>query len=258
MTKIISNVMSKGGTGKSTIIGNVGYSLSKQNKILMIDSDPQRNLTNSYGIEADDGKTLYFALREGNLIPAISSTDYENIHMVAADANLMTIEKTLDFDNKDKYLMREMLNELIKKLDYDYILIDTNPNMNSFNLSVLRTIDFNILPIEPGPFGMEGLALFLELFSIIREDEDYLRDKELKDLIGIVINKADRRKSILKDITMILQETFPEFLLKTIVSVDSNIEKSQLYSMPLEVYNKSSRAVKDFNNLAKEVEGIVK
>lgn len=256
--KIISNVISKGGTGKSTILGNVGYSLSKKKKILFIDSDPQRNLTNSYGVEAEKEKNLYYGLKKMDLGGVITETPYENISMIAADANLMTIEKALDFDRNDRYLMRDLLKNLGENFDYDYILIDTNPNMNSFNLSLLRTIDFNLLPVEPGPFCMEGLALFINLFNLIKEDEKTLRDKSFKDLAGIVINKADKRKSILKDISGILQETFPEILLKSIISVDSNIEKSQLYSMPLEVYNKNSRAVKDFNKLAKEVEKIVK
>ena len=85
-----------------------------------------------------------------------------------------------------------------------------------------------------------------------------MKDKNQKDLLGIVLNKVDMRENIAKDTKKILTDAFPELLLDTRIKVDSNIKNSQWHSVPLKVYKSNSRAVADFEHLAKELISIVK
>jgi chromosome partitioning protein len=152
--------------------------------------------------------------------------------------------------------MSEIISDTIDEGIYDFILIDTGPSLGMLNISVLNATDEILIPVEPTSFGIEGLGIFMEHYKSIKKYNKYL------DILGIVLNKVDLRENLSTDVPKVIEATFGDKILKTKILIDSNIKNAQWVNMPLAVYakenNKNSRAVKNFESLAKEVIKIVK
>lgn len=252
-TKVISVSIHKGGSGKSSICGNLGYALASLGyKILLIDTDSQKNLTRSFGITEPCEKNFYTAFMEKDDIRNhIIKTDYNDIDIVIGDVGLASIEKKMHSMDYRELRMSEILMNVVDDGTYDFILIDTNSSLGMLNTSILNATDEILIPVEPTAFGIEGLGVFMEHYKAIKEYNKYL------NILGIVLNKVDRRKNLSTDALAVIETVFGDKILKTQIFVDSNIENAQWRNAPLAAIYKNSRAVNNFESLAKEVVEIV-
>ena len=253
-TKVISVSIHKGGSGKSSICGNLGYALAELGyKILLIDTDSQKNLTRSYGITEPNEKNFYRAFMEKDDIRNhILETEYDNIDIVIGDVGLASIEKKMHSMDYRELRMSEIIAGVVDEGIYDFILIDTSPSLGMLNTSILNATDEILIPVEPTAFGIEGLGVFMEHYKAIKEYNKHL------NILGIVLNKIDRRKNLSSDAYQVIEAVFGDKILKTQIRVDSNIENAQWVNAPLAAEYKGSRAIEDFRSLAKEVIEIVK
>lgn len=257
-TKVISVSIHKGGSGKSSIASNLGYSLSKLgNKVLLIDTDSQMNLTHSYGLRSNKEKNFYNAFMERESIKKhIIPTNYKNIDFVVSSVRLAGIESEMGAIQLREFVVREILSEIKEQNIYDFIIIDTNPSLGMLNTSVLYGSDYILIPIEPTPFGVEGLDVFIKHYDQVKHHH-----KEL-EIAGIVLNKMDARRSKRQEIIQVIEGVFGKYILDSEIKVDSNIENAQWENMPLEIYLKENKKYSDttkmFDDLAKEVTEIVK
>lgn len=253
-TKVISVSIHKGGSGKSSICGNLGYALASQGyKILLIDTDSQKNLSRSFGITEACEKNFYKSFMEKEDIRNhILKTDYESIDIVVGDVGLASIEKKMHSMDYRELRMSEIMADVIDEGIYDFILIDTSPSLGMLNTSILNATDEILIPVEPTAFGIEGLGVFMEHYKAIKEYNKYL------NILGIVLNKVDLRENLSSDALAVIEAAFGSNILETQILVDSNIKNAQWRNMPLAALYKNSRAVKNFESLAKEVVEVVK
>lgn len=253
-TKVISVSIHKGGSGKSSVCGNLGYALASLGyKILLIDTDSQKNLTRSFGITETQEKNFYKAFMEKEDIKNhIIETKYENIDIVVGDVGLASIEKKMHSMDYRELRMSEIMVNVVDEGIYDFILIDTSPSLGMLNTSILNATDEILIPVEPTAFGIEGLGVFMEHYRGIKEYNPYL------NILGIVLNKVDLRENLSSDALEVIEKAFGKNILDTKILVDSNIKNAQWRNIPLAVKYKNSRAVKNFEDLAKEVVKIVK
>lgn len=253
---IISISIHKGGSGKSSVCSNLAYSLAQMGyRILAIDTDSQMNLSHSFDLYSNE-KNFYKAfVNKEPITNHIIKTRYENIDFVVGDVALATIEKIMPSMYMGEYRASEILKPITEETStefvYDFILIDQNPSLGMLNTSLLHASDEILIPIEPSAFGIEGLDVFLEHYRSIKEYHKSL------EILGIVFNKVDKRENLSQDTLLVVKNVFGDHLLKTQILVDSNIKNAQWSNMPLAVYNKNSRAVENFNDLAREVVQIV-
>ncbi|EHL14536.1 VirC1-like protein [Peptoanaerobacter stomatis] len=252
-THIISISNNKGGSGKTTLTGNLGYALASHGKkVLLIDADMQMNLTRSYDMQMDKDKNVYKAVSlEEDLSDFISKTNYENIDMVISDYMLSAVDMQLVGKDDKETVIKKIITPLKQSGAYNYIIIDTCPFLGLLNYNILVSSDYVLIPVELSAFGVEGLE---PLSNFIEEVRIFNKDLEI---LGIVETKVDKRESTTDETRELLRDLFGDKILSSDIPVDINIKKSQFLGQPVCHFSSDSRASIAYKNLAKEVDSLV-
>ena len=245
----------KGGSGKSTTCSNVGAAMARAGKkVLMIDGDMQLNLSLSFFSEeqvlemAAGEKNLYYAIgRQQDLTDFIVQTPYENLDLIPSSTLMSSIEYELFTKWQREFILKKCLQKIKDSGVYDYILIDAPPTLGGWVMNILCASDRVLVPVEASPWGMFGLA---NMFDFLSEVKEIAPDLEV---LGIVITKADTRKSYFRQTLETLQEMPDMYLFESYIRVDSSIEWAQDSSAPVVEFKKSSRSAKEYTALAEEV-----
>ena len=252
-TKVIAVSNNKGGSGKTTVAGNLAYSLMQQGKkVLLIDADMQINLTRSYDLSKNSEKSLYDALINANSRQHyIINTKYPNIDFIISDHMLSAIDMELFTKKLRETVFERILRPVKSENSYDYIIIDTCPFLGLLNYNILVASDYVLVPVELSAFGIEGLEPLTNFF-----EEARLINTNLQ-FLGIIETKVDLREST-NDVTReILRDLFKDKVLNSYIPIDINIKKSQFAGEPLSVFTSGSRAAIAYEDLAKEVISLV-
>ena len=254
-TKIIAFANNKGGSGKTTSCANIGCALSMMGKkVLMIDGDMQLNLTLSYFDEeraldyASNGKNIYTAIKdEKDLSDFVAPTDYKDLDIIPSTSLMSAIEFDLFPKWQREFILRKCLEPIRARGYYDYILIDSPPTLGGWVMNIMCASDFVVIPVEASPWGLFGLANMFDFIGKVGEISPRLQ------VMGIMVTKADERKSYFKETLKTLRETEDVRVFEEYVRVDSNIEWSQDNSKPVVAYKKYSRSALEYKKLAKEI-----
>ena len=151
---IISLLNHKGGVGKTTSTINIGAGLVELGKkVLLIDLDPQANLTLSLGIPRQRF-TIYEAVRgESELVPY---TVKEGLDVITSTLDLSGAEMELINEAGREFIMRELFEPV--KEEYDYIIIDCPPSLGLLTLNALTSSDYVYIPLQTEFLALQGLA----------------------------------------------------------------------------------------------------
>lgn len=251
-SKVLCFLSNKGGSTKTTSCANLAYSLATEynKKVLIIDTDLQQNLTQHYGMDTLADKNFYVSfIKNESIENHIRPTSYDNIDIVTGHDALSMLEMDMMKVDFREYRVREILQEVINKSIYDFIMIDCNPSLNMLNTSILFATDGLIVPLNPTAFGKMGIEYIVNFYSGIQKRSDRL------NLLGVIVNKYDQRKRVPRDVVQLVKEQFgaSNVLFKTMIPEDANVDKAQMMEEPLAVSFPQTRAVIAFNELAEEV-----
>jgi len=253
-TTVICFANNKGGSGKSTTCGNVGYALSLQKKkVLLIDGDMQLNLSLSYFdedkvFELASGDRNIFSILTGKakLSDCIIKTAYEGVDFIPSSTLMSGIEFELFPKMQREFVFKKALAEIKDLGIYDYVLVDAPPTLGTWVVNILAASDKIVIPVEASPWGLFGLANMFEFIENIREIAPDL------EVLGITVTKVSERRNYFKQTLETLKES-NMYVFNTYVRVDVNIEKAQDECKPVIVFNPKSRSAEEFTELAKEV-----
>lgn len=239
---IISLANQKGGVGKSTTTQNINAGLQLEGyKTLVIDLDPQGNLTYTMGVN-DPEKTAYDLLK-GN-VDCITTTEQGDL--IASDKKLASIQ--LDKDNL-AYHLKNALNGI--KHAYDIVLIDNAPTLSKLTTNALTASNFVIIPVEAGIYSLQGLGQLNETIEMIRNHTN----KDLKAL-GIVITRFNSRIVLNQTIADMLENASKKLgtiVFKTRIREAIAIREAQAFQQDIFNYDNKSNVADDYRQLTKEI-----
>lgn len=214
VTIVFSN--QKGGVGKTTLTRELGIYLSlKGKKVLLIDSDPQANL--SRGLVGEMGSGLYEALRgEGIKFSRINS----KLSLLCGSIKLAGLEKSI-IGEVDCYVkLRELIGDRRFK-GYELILVDTPPGLGVLTINSLVAADQLIIPMRPGLYTLQGSNDLMHTVARVRKS----LNPELK-VLGVIINSLESLPVISREIREEIEGSFKEKVFKHYLSKSIKIEEA--------------------------------
>ena len=244
MSKVISISNHKGGVGKTTSAINIGAGLNKLGKkILLIDLDPQANLSQSLGL-TDQERNIYGALRgEYKLqpIPVLKGLD-----LIPSTLDLSGAEVELSGEAGREYILRELLEPV--RNNYDYILIDSPPSLGLLTINSFTASDEVYIPLQAQYLALQGLAKLTEVIDKIKKR----LNKELK-VGGVIVTQYDSRKVLNRDVATTIEAHFKAEVFKTKVRDNIALAEAPAQGVDIFRYNSKSFGAIDYLNLSKEI-----
>ncbi len=243
--KVISIINHKGGVGKTTTTINLGRALALEGKrVLMIDNDPQANLSQSLGIE-DPEKNLYHVMCEDSELPILHIA--ENYDLLPADLDLSEAELRLQSDVNGYFILRKALKAY--ENTYDYILIDCPPSLGILTLNALIASTKAILVVQSEYLAVKGLQTILNLIEKLKENLN--DDLEIMGMLLTQINRTVFRKSIAETVRHMYQgKVFDTEIRQNITLAEASSVGKDIFS-----FDELCFGAEDYRKLAREIMG---
>lgn len=213
-TVIFSN--QKGGVGKTTLTRELGiYIASCGHRVLLVDCDPQGNLTKSL-IEGSDGG-LYDALTTDGLPPLKLD---ETLSLFAGDFRLALLEKSLIGEIDAYTRLRDLLTDT-KLSAFDYIFLDTPPSLGVLTVNALAAAAHLVIPMNPSLYSMQGTNDLLRTMSKVHANLN-----PALSLLGVIINAFDSIPTITRQIRSEIERSFSAKVFATVLSKSIKLEEA--------------------------------
>ena len=244
MKKIIGVVNQKGGVGKTTISINLACGIAlKDHSVLLIDMDPQSNSTQGIGVEPQKKKGIHVALSgHSGIQEQIFNTEIDNLHIAPAHLDLGLIEKQLS----EAFYRERILYNLIKKLNYKFIVIDCGPDLDNLAINSIFASNLIVVPLDMTKFALAGLSNVIDTINKIKNGES------LSQATRLLLNKYDLRKKKHNEWYLEQLSAYRDLLLETKIGQDSSTEHAHSFEGPVFQIARS-RAAGDFKKLTQEI-----
>ncbi len=233
--------------GKTTTACNLGAYLAEAGKtVLLIDFDPQGNLSSSVGAK-NNGKGIYEAINgKASIEEVIQTTPVENLYIAASSVNLTGANVEL-VDQKDRAFFLRRTLEPVKER-YDYLFIDCPPSLGILTLNGLVAADSVIIPLQCEYFALEGLSLLLETVKRIQTGMN-----PSLEIGGILFTMYDSRTRLANDVVKEVCGYFGKKVFKTIIPRNVRLSEAPSHSVPINLYDPTCVGAKSYQKLAEEV-----
>lgn len=242
--KIIAIINHKGGTGKTTSTLNIGAGLARaKKKTLLIDIDPQSNLTEGLGLR-DVKVSIYDSIKDDTDLPIESISEYLDI--IPSSLDLLGAEIELVSRLGRETILKRLLKTVEGK--YDYILIDCAPALGMLTVNALVAADTVMIPLEAEYFAYRGIDRLVSIISDVRKHYN-----ENLTIGGVFITKINPRRIITEQITESIKKYFNDKLFATSIRINVALVEAQLKGIDIFEYAPASNAATDYANLTDEI-----
>ncbi len=240
----------KGGVAKTTTAINLSASLAMADRrVLLIDLDPQANLTSGVGLKGQSSPagTVYDALTT-DVLPAadyVLATGVDHLFLVPANRDLTGAEIELVMLADRDQRMRKFVDAL--RGEYDYIFIDTPPSLGLLTLNALVAADTVLIPLNCEYFALEGIADLMATLDRVRSSLNPGLDVE-----GVLLTMYDDRTNLGQQVGGSIREYFGDKVFKTVIPRNIRLGEAPSHGVPVILYDARSRGAEAYVALARE------
>ncbi len=249
MTNVFAVTNQKGGVGKTTSCVNLAASLvATRRKVLLIDLDPQGNATMGSGVDKNECEfsVCDLLLGEASVDQVKVKTDPAGYDLLPANSDLTTAEVQLLQVEAGNFRLKRVLTEMTDQ--YDHVLPDCPPSLNTLTVNALTASDGVIIPVQCEYYALEGLSSLMETIQQIKETVN----PDLR-VEGLLRTMYDPRNSLTRDVSQQLMQHFNDRVYKTVIPRNVRLAEAPSYGMPVLNYDEKSKGSLAYLALAGEL-----
>lgn len=244
--KILCLSNHKGGVGKTCSTCNIGAGLARKgSKVLLIDLDPQANLSLSFGIK-DVERSIYPVLLGNCQVDEAIYNVTENLDIIPSNLDLAGAEIELSSEAGREVILKECISKV--RNDYDYIIIDCAPSLGLLTTNALTASNEVYIPLQAQYLSLQGVS---KLTSIIEKIQRRLNDN--LRIGGIFITQYDARKVLNRDIAENIEKYFSNKVLKTKIRDNITLAEAPSKGKDIFRYNPKCYGAEDYASLCQEI-----
>ncbi|MCI5639802.1 MAG: AAA family ATPase [Lachnospiraceae bacterium] len=249
MGRVIAISNQKGGVGKTTTAINLSACLAERDKrVLVIDMDPQGNATSGLGIDKNSVEHTSYELLTGSttIWESMTPSIIHGLTVIASDRNLAGVEiELIGMDNRE-YILKNEVDKV--KDNYDFIIIDCPPSLNTLTVNAMTTADTVIVPIQCEYYALEGLSELIYTIDLVRD-----RLNPNLQIEGVVFTMYDARTCLSLQVVENVKENLHQAIYKTIIPRNVRLAEAPSHGLPINLYEPKSAGADGYRSLAEEV-----
>ncbi len=254
MSYVVAISNEKGGVAKTTTVLSLGAALAETSEsVLLIDLDPQANLTLALGIEPGSSAVTssHILIESAPLMSGRLPTEIENLDIIPSHSSIESAEQFLPVRTHYISGLKRAIDNA-SPLSYSYILLDCPPFLGAITTNALTAADLLIIPTQAEFFSAYALRNMMGVIRRVRQEGN-------PNLVyRILITLLDRRNRTHRNIQEQLQNTFGTGLFKTMIEMDTKLRESPIAGLPITRYKPGARGSQQYRELAQELIEYVK
>jgi chromosome partitioning protein len=239
----------KGGVGKTTTAVNLGASLAKLGKsVVLIDLDPQGNSSSWMGININelDKSMLNVFHGEVPISKILHATCVGNMWVAPSNVALAAIERTLVNTEENDSMLKNSLSPLMDH--YDYIILDCPPSLGLLTVNALTAVREVFIPLETKVLALNGLVTLVNTVNLVKD-----KLNPALEVTGIIACMFDVRTTLSNEVVKRIKDKFHDKLFNSVIRESTKLAECPISGQPITLYAPESRGTQDYMDLAKEV-----
>ena len=256
--RVIAVFNHKGGVGKTTTVANLGAALAQHGRrVLLVDSDPQANLTVHFGVDLEDpGTTLYDVLtEEASFEEAVRPTREENVTILPSSLDLAGAELELATAMGRERIVRDALDAYLanpacrKDGEYDYVIFDCPPSIGLLTINALCATNEIFVPLQTEFLALRGVGKLVEVVNKVRR-----RLNADLQITGILPTLARTGTNLAREVQEEIEKHFGDKVFKSRIRSNVRLAEAPSHGKSIFAYDPRSKGAFDYRELALEVE----